>query len=94
MRRRQSALGYACLTTSRRSLRHRISVFGELFDVLHHAVQLPLPINFLLSAQRESIEALVVSQVAEYRLNGRETLTIQALDLFAARALLHALRVR
>lgn len=44
----------------------------ELFDVVHQAVQLPLPIDLAASAQREAVEPLVVAQIAEHRLDGGE----------------------
>ena len=64
------------LTSSCRVLRDRIATVGELLDVLHHAVELPLPIDFLLPAQREPVKPFVVSQVAEHRLHGGEAVTI------------------
>ena len=41
----------------------------ELFDVVHQAVQLPLPIHLLAPAQGEAGEPLVVVQLAEHRLD-------------------------
>lgn len=39
---------------------------------MRHAVELPLPIDFLSSAQAEAIQTLVVAQVAEHWLHGRK----------------------
>ena len=41
----------------------------QLLDVVHQAIQLPLCIDFDSSSQRESVELLVVPQIAEYRLH-------------------------
>ena len=49
----------------------------QLFDVVHQAVELPLRINLLLSAQREAIQSLVVAEVAEHRLHRGETPPIE-----------------
>jgi hypothetical protein len=48
------------------------SMFGELLDIQHKAVELPLPIELASSAQRESIATLVVSKVREHELDDRE----------------------
>ena len=49
----------------------------QLLDVVHQAVELPLRIDFLLSAQGEAIEPLVVPKVAEHGLHRGEPAAIQ-----------------
>jgi hypothetical protein len=75
-------------------LRHRQAMVRQLFDVVHQAEQLPLPIYFLLPAQRESIQAFVMPDIAKYRLDGRKTLTVQTPALVTVDAFFHTLRVR
>lgn len=38
-----------------------IAVVRQLFDVVHQAVQLPLPIDFGFAAQRKTVQALVAA---------------------------------
>ena len=45
----------------------RISVMREFLDVVHHAVELPLRIDFALAPERKAIKTLVVAQVAKHR---------------------------
>ena len=47
----------------------------QLLDVVRHAIQLPLPVDFLFAAQRKAVEPLVRTQVAEDRFHRRKTLT-------------------
>jgi len=42
-----------------------VAVVLELFDVVHQAIQFPLPVHLLAAAQGEAIEPLVVAQVAD-----------------------------
>ena len=44
----------------------------ELFNVVHQAIQLPLPVHFGFSAQREPVQLFIPSQVTEHRLHGGE----------------------
>ena len=39
----------------------------QLFNIMHHAVQLPLTIHLGFSAQRKTVQTLVAAQVAEHR---------------------------
>ena len=48
----------------------RVSEVSQLLDVVHQAIQLPLPIHLRAPAQREAGESLVVPQVAEHGLDG------------------------
>lgn len=54
---------------------------GQLLDVVHQAVALPLPIDLGVPAQCDAMEPLVVSQLADDRLGHR-----QAQFLFGASA--------
>ena len=36
----------------------------QLLNIVHHAIQLPLPIYLGLSAQRKAVQALIAAQVA------------------------------
>ncbi len=56
--------------------------------------QLPLAVDFLLAAQRESIELLVVTQIAEHGFDGGEALAVLFFAFVAVDAFAHALRVR
>ena len=71
----------------------RITVVGQLLDVVHQGVELPLPVHLGLAAQRQAVELLVVAQVGEHRLDGGESSSIQCPALGAVDALLHALGV-
>ena len=44
----------------------------ELFDVVHQAVQLPLPVHFASSTQRKPVQPFVAPQVSEHGLHGGE----------------------
>ena len=70
-----------------------ISMMGQLFDVMHQAVQLPLRVDLLLSAQRESREPLVVTQIAEHWLDRREPLPISKSAFRTIDPLLHPIAV-
>lgn len=48
----------------------RVSMVPELFDVVHQAVKLSLPIHLIPPAQREAGEPFVVPQVAEHGFYG------------------------
>ena len=37
----------------------------QLLDVVHQTVELPLPVYLLLASERNAVQPLVVSQVAE-----------------------------
>ena len=65
----------------------------ELFDVVHQAVQLPLPIHLLPPAQREAGDPFVVPQVAEHRFNRSEARSDHPLALCGIDAPLHPLGV-
>lgn len=54
----------------------RISMMGQLFDVVHQAVELPLRVDLLLSTQCKARDPLVVTQVAEHRLHRRKTSSV------------------
>lgn len=51
---------------------HRISLVSELFNVVHHAIKLPLAIDLGCSAQRKSVESLIAAQIAKHRFHGGE----------------------
>jgi hypothetical protein len=59
------------------------SMFGELLDIVHKAVELPLPIELASSAQRKSIATLVVSKVGEHGLDDRESRRARAGEYLA-----------
>ena len=55
--------------------------------------QPPLTVNFLLAAQRESVELLVATQIAEHRFDGGEAPAVLFFAFVAVDAFAHALRV-
>src|SRR5690349_7050026 len=57
------ALGFCAFASS------RIPVMRQLLDVLHHAVQLPLPLDLVSAAQGEAVHLLVAPYIAEHRLH-------------------------
>ena len=65
----------------------------QLLDVVHQTKEMPLRIHLLLPAQRETIQALVASDISKHRLHGRHALTIAFTSLDAINRLFHALRV-
>lgn len=52
----------------------RIAVAGQLLEVVHQGLELPLPVDLGLAAQRKPIEPLVSPEVAEHRLDGGKAL--------------------
>lgn len=62
---------------------------GEFFDVVHQAVQLPLGIDLLAAAQRETVESLVVPEVAKDRFDGGKASCIEGAALFAVDGIFH-----
>jgi hypothetical protein len=42
-------------------LLRRITMIREFFDVVHHAIQLPLPIDLGFSAQRKTTQSFVAA---------------------------------
>ena len=71
----------------------RVSVVSQLLDVVHQAVQLPLPIHLLAPTQREAGESLVVPQVAEHGLDGGKPRGDHPFAFRGIDALLHPLGV-
>jgi hypothetical protein len=71
-----------------------VPVLGELFDIVDQAEELPLPIDFGLSAQREAIEPLVVSHVRKHRLHRRKALPVTCPTRRRINALFHPGRMR
>jgi hypothetical protein len=63
----------------------------QLLDVVHHAIELPLRIDFALTSEREAIEPFVVAQIAEYRLDGGNASTIECAACGRVDAQLHGL---
>ena len=51
-----------------------IPMMRELFEVVHQAKQLPLPIHFGFASQGEAVQVFVATQVAKHRFDGGETL--------------------
>ena len=49
----------------------------ELLDAVHHAVQLPLRVDLVPTAQRESAQSLVVPEVGKHRLDRAQALAVQ-----------------
>ena len=48
----------------------------QLLNVMDEAEELPLRIDFLLFAQREAIEPLVVPDIRKHRFNRGKTLSV------------------
>jgi hypothetical protein len=69
-------------------------MFGELLDVVHETVKLPLIVDLAPPAQREPIETLVVSKVGEHGLDDRQALRVTRPPRSAVDAPLHALSRR
>lgn len=44
-------------------------MFRQLLDIVHHAIQLPLPIHLGFAALRKAMQSFIAAQVAEYRLH-------------------------
>ena len=49
---------------------------GELLDVVHQGVKLPLPVNLATAAQGEAVHSLGVADVAEGRLHRTQTFAV------------------
>ena len=77
----------------RRSL-CRVARVGELLDVVHQAIERPLPIHLRATAQREAIEPLVVAQIREHRLHGRDASAVVRAALGRINPRSHTRRVR
>lgn len=67
----------------------RVPMVPELFDVVHHAIELPLPIDLAAPAQREAVEPLVAPQVSEHRFDGGKARADHLLALVGVDAPLH-----
>ena len=65
----------------------------QLLDVVDQTEELPLRIDLLLAAQREPIEPLVVSDVAEHGFYGGEAPAIEHASALRIDGLLHEVRV-
>ena len=65
----------------------------QLLNVVHQTEQMPLCVHLGLSAQREAIQLLVVTQVAKHRLYRGHPLPIAFASLWAINRLFHALGV-
>ena len=50
----------------------RIAMIRQLLNIMHQAVQLPLPIHLGFSTQRKAVQALIAAQVAEHRFHCRK----------------------
>lgn len=50
----------------------------QLFNVVHHAVQLPLRVDFALASERKAIKVLVVAQVAKHRFHGGNASAVES----------------
>ena len=62
---------------------------GELFDVVNHAVQVPLRVDLFLPAQVEPARAVVVPDVAKYRLHGSDPLAVKRASSAGVNGLSH-----
>ena len=61
----------------------------QFLDVVHHAVELPLPIHLRSPSEREAVELFVVPQIAKHRLHGGEALAVSGAPLRAVDARFH-----
>ena len=52
---------------------------GQLFDVVHHAVQVPLCVDLIAPTQIQTRKLFIVPEVAKYRLDGADALTVNLL---------------
>src|SRR3990167_7588296 len=66
-----------------------VSVMRQLFNVVHQAEQMPLRIDLGLATQGESVQALVITQVAKHRLDGGHALPVQLSSERTVDRLLH-----
>ena len=66
-----------------------VSTVGQLLDVLHQAVELPLSVHLGPASQGEALQPFVVSQVAEHGLHGGEALRDPLAPLRAVDPALH-----
>ncbi len=64
---------------------------GQFLDVMQQAVRPPRHTRFAAPAQRETVQPLVVSNVAKHGLHRAEALAVAAPALVAADAILHRL---
>ena len=62
---------------------------GDLFDVMHQAVEQPLHADFLQSAVGEAVESLVAAQVGKDRLHDGQPVRIDAACLRSVDLLAH-----
>ena len=51
---------------------------GQLFDVVHHAVQVPLCVDLVAPTQIQTRKLFIVPEVAKYRLDGAGALAVKA----------------
>ena len=62
---------------------------GNLFDVVHHALQVPLGVDFALAAKREAIQLFVVPDIGKHGLDRAHSCALSASTLFAVDGALH-----
>ena len=67
-----------------------IAMMRQLLDVVNQAVQVPLRVHLRLRSQREAIQALVVPQVGEHRLDDRDAPAVEPSSARAVDGALHA----
>lgn len=67
------------------------SGLGELLDVVHHAVQIPLCVDLGVSPVIEPGQALVMEDVAKHRLHGAKALAVELPAPGGVNRLAHAL---
>jgi len=71
-----AGVGYALLARSSPQLR-----LSQLLDVVHHAVQVPLRVDFGATPVVEARQALVVPDVAKHRLHCADALAVELAPL-------------
>ena len=52
--------------------------FGQLLDVVHHAVQVPLRVDFGVASVVKASQTLVVPDIGKHRLHGADALAVEA----------------
>ena len=65
----------------------------QFFDVVHQAVELPLPIHLFPASEGKAVEPFVVTQVAEHRFHRGEASAVVSPSLGAVDTSFHVIGV-
>ena len=66
-----------------------MTVFCQLFYIVHQTVKLPLPLHFGFASQAEAVQSFVGADVAEYRFYNGHPVAVNLFAVGAVYAMFH-----